>query len=567
MSDASSHQLDGPTPDDALRQADAQAKGAAAGPVLAADGTPLKKSLARSLRIQKFRALMLIAPLLVFVLVTFIAPIADMLFRSVENEIVADTLPRTVEALEEWDYASGEAPDEPVYQALYDDLFLAAERKQHTRLGTRLNYELTGISSLFRQSGRGVDDIGELYQDQFEDLNDAWGEERIWAELMGSDDWLAAQEAWSADSGEDMPDFQLREGMATRLPETTRTFLDFVRFIRAEDNESPLDEEPWSRVYAALYADLAEKDVAGYAGPHADLLQEADAAVAGFESKNVKQAFLDIDDDWGSPRVWGTLQAFAPEYTPGYFLNAVDMQQTADGVSLRNEDERIYGLLFKRTMFMSLVITFSCIALGYPVAYLLSTLPMRSANLLMILVLLPFWTSLLVRTSAWKVMLQQQGVINDVLVWLGLVGDGSRLVMINNQFGTIVAMTHILLPFMILPMYSVMSTIPPYYVRAAKSLGATNWTAFWRVYFPQSVPGIGAGSILVFILAIGYYITPEIVGGTTGTFISNRIAYHISSSLNWGLAAALGTILLAVVLILYWAYDRIVGIDNVKLGG
>ena len=111
-----------------------------------------------------------------------------------------------------------------------------------------------------------------------------------------------------------------------------------------------------------------------------------------------------------------------------------------------------------------------------------------------------------------------------------------------------------------------MQTIPPTYLRAAKSLGATNSYAFWKVYFPLSVPGIGAGSILVFILAIGYYITPELVGGTTGTFISNRIAYHISSSLNWGLAAALGSILLAVVMILYWAYDRIVGIDNVKLG-
>jgi putative spermidine/putrescine transport system permease protein len=163
-------------------------------------------------------------------------------------------------------------------------------------------------------------------------------------------------------------------------------------------------------------------------------------------------------------------------------------------------------------------------------------------------------------------MLQNQGVINDVLVWIGLITDDSRLEIINNQFGTIVAMTHILLPFMILPMYSVMKTIPPSYLRAAKSLGATNWTAFWRVYFPQSVPGIGAGSILVFILAIGYYITPEIVGGTDGIFISNRIAYHISSSLNWGLASALGAILLGVVLILYWVYDKIVGIDNVKLG-
>jgi putative spermidine/putrescine transport system permease protein len=127
-------------------------------------------------------------------------------------------------------------------------------------------------------------------------------------------------------------------------------------------------------------------------------------------------------------------------------------------------------------------------------------------------------------------------------------------------------MTHILLPFMILPLYSVMKTIPKTYVRAALSLGANDWTAFWRVYFPQTVPGIGAGAILCFILSIGYYITPELVGGTTGTFISNRIAYHISSSLNWGLAAALGTMLLAFVLVLYWLYDHIVGIDNVKLG-
>ena len=170
------------------------------------------------------------------------------------------------------------------------------------------------------------------------------------------------------------------------------------------------------------------------------------------------------------------------------------------------------------------------------------------------------------RTSAWKVLLQQQGVINDVLVWVGLVADDARLVMINNQFGTILAMTHILLPFMILPLFSVMKTIPPSYLRAAKSLGASNWTAFWRVYFPQSVPGIGAGSILVFILAVGYYITPELVGGTKGTFISNRIAFHISSSLNWGLAAALGAILLGFVVLLYWVYDRLVGIDNVKLG-
>jgi putative spermidine/putrescine transport system permease protein len=207
-----------------------------------------------------------------------------------------------------------------------------------------------------------------------------------------------------------------------------------------------------------------------------------------------------------------------------------------------------------------------CILLGYPIAFLLATLPMRTSNVLMILVLLPFWTSLLVRTSAWKVLLQNQGVVNDFLVWMGFIADGSRLELINNVTGTVIAMTHILLPFMILPLYSVMKTIPPTYMRAAKSMGANDFMAFRRVYFPQSIPGIGAGSILVFILAIGYYITPEIVGGTKGVFISNRIAYHISSSLNWGLGAALGAILLVVVLALYWLYDKFVGIDNVKLG-
>lgn len=417
------------------------------GPMLAADGTPLKKSLQRALRRQKIRALMLIAPLLLFILITFIAPIADMLFRSVENQIVSDTIPRTVVALRGWDFHEGEAPDEAVYAALAEDLQAAIKVKTHTRLGSRLNYEKSGISSLFRKSGRDVS-------------------------------------KW------DVP------------------------------NDGPY-----------------------------------------------KEKFLDVDEDWGDVEVWRVIQTYSGKYTNGYFLNAIDMEKSAEGPRAREESQQIYLMLFKRTMFMSITITLSCLLLGYPVAWLLSNLPMRTSNLLMILVLLPFWTSLLVRTSAWKVLLQQQGVINDILVWLGFVSDADRLVMMNNSTGTIIAMTHILLPFMILPLYSVMKTIQPSYLRAAKSLGATNWTAFWRVYFPQSVPGIGAGSILVFILAIGYYITPEIVGGTDGVFISNRIAYHISSSLNWGLAAALGTILLAVVMLLYWLYDRIVGIDNVKLGG
>ena len=185
---------------------------------------------------------------------------------------------------------------------------------------------------------------------------------------------------------------------------------------------------------------------------------------------------------------------------------------------------------------------------------------------LMVMVLLPFWTSLLVRTTSWIVLLQRNGVVNDIIVWLGIIDDGSRIQMVYNQTGTLVAMTQILLPFMILPLYSVMKTISPSYMKAARSLGASPLRAFARVYVPQTVPGIGAGCLLVFILSIGYYITPALVGGQSGQLISNFIAYHMKSSLNWGLAAALGTILLFAVLSLYWLYNKIVGIDNMKLG-
>ncbi len=352
--------------------------------------------------------------------------------------------------------------------------------------------------------------------------------------------------------------------IAKFLPLTTRAYTAWAVYTSTQNGKDPAAANPWEAVPVALVLDLKTADLSDYSGPHVELLQElqkADLPLTSFT-----ETFTNYDPDWATVTPWETIQTHSGLYTSGYFLNAVDAQKTPAGIAWQPEDKQILQKLFVRTLIMSLVITGSCIMLGYPVAWLLANLPMRKANILLILVLLPFWTSLLVRTSAWKVMLQQQGVINDILVWIGLVNDAERLIMINNQFGTIVAMTHILLPFMILPMYSVMQTIPPSYLRAAKSLGATNWTAFWRVYFPQSVPGIGAGSILVFILAIGYYITPEIVGGTKGVFISNRIAYHISSSLNWGLAAALGSILLAAVLILYWAYDRIVGIDNVKLG-
>ncbi len=513
-------------------------------PNLAADGSALKRRLRKAERARKMRALALVAPLLVFVLVTFIAPIADMLFRSVENQIVSETLPRTVVALDDWDHRSGRAPDEDVFAALYVDLYEARAFKVHTRLASRLNYERNGMASLFRKTGRKIArmDTGR-YAQAFKDLDAAWADPGAWNALM-SDPHSAAL-----------------------LPETSSAWSSWRRVV-SHRGDALAETEPDDVVFVTLYRDLQSNGerIATAVGPQSERLKTAAQAAAQMEPLSLRDQFLGIEDGWGDTGIWGTIAAFSDPYTAGYFLAAVDLQYTAEGVQGQPESQRIYILLFERTLILSLVITLTCVLLGYPVAYLLSNLPLRISNLLLILVLLPFWTSLLVRTSAWKVLLQQQGVINDLLVWSGLVADDERWAMINNQTGTIIAMTHILLPFMILPLYSVMKTIPGAYARAARSLGANEWTVFRRVYFPQTVPGIGAGCILVFILAIGYYITPELVGGTTGTFISNRIAYHISSSLNWGLAAALGSILLVVVVVLYWVYDKIVGIDNVKVG-
>ncbi|MEL6584590.1 MAG: ABC transporter permease [Pseudomonadota bacterium] len=508
------------------------------GPVLAADGTPLKRSLQRSLRVQKMRAFLLVAPLLLFILISFVFPIADMLFRSVENDIVQETLPLTTEEMASWDPESGVAPGERVFTALQSDIVVAAEKRIHTRLGSRLNYQASGISSLFRRSGRGADrtDADEI-TDQFIQLNEDWQDPATMATLAAT------------------------PGAAIQLPLFVGSFEMWADLMVLEGDD-PTAEQPWDFVYAALYRDILDAP----AGDLSVLEPALITQVSAFEPFSAREAFEDIDDDWLDPEVWETLYLYSPAYTAGYFYNAVDLEKSLDGPVAVDEDQQIYITLFIRTLILSVSITFSCLMLGYPIAWLLSNIAARHANLLLILVLLPFWTSLLVRTSAWKVLLQQQGVINDVLVWIGLVDDANRLVMINNQLGTIIAMTHILLPFMILPLYSVMKTIPPSYLRAAKSLGATNWTAFWRVYFPQTIPGIGAGAILVFILAIGYYITPELVGGTSGIFISNRIAFHISSSLNWGLAAALGSLLLILVLALYWVYDRLVGVDKVSLG-
>ena len=412
------------------------------GPILAADGRPLKESLRKVQRVRRLRAIALVLPLFVFVLVTFILPIVDMLFRSVDNPVVARNLPVTLLVLENWNNKG--VPGEAAFAAIAGELVEARQNREMGKVASRLNFETSGMRSLIGKS---------------------------------------------------------------------------VRKIRK------------------------------------------------LKSGPFKEAMIKMDKRWGEQEVWATIKRIGQPWTAVQYLAALDLKTQPDGsIGMQPEDRQIYGQIFGRTFWISLLVTVFCLILAYPVSYLLATLPLRHSNLLMVMVLLPFWTSLLVRTTSWIVLLQRNGVVNDLMVWVGIIGEDGRLQMIYNQMGTLIAMTQILLPFMILPLYSVMKTISPSYMQAARSLGARPVSAFIRVYMPLTGPGVGAGCLLVFILSIGYYITPALVGGQSGTMISNFIAYHMKSSLNWSLAAALGTILLAAVLMLYWLYNKIVGIDNMKLG-
>jgi putative spermidine/putrescine transport system permease protein len=411
-------------------------------PILTADGTPLKQALRRSQSAERRRAFMLVAPLLLFIFIVFVVPIAAMMWRSVYNPEIRDFLPQTSAALEQWD--GKELPSEEVFRAMAADMIVGEKDRTIGRVAARINREIPGARSTVMGTARKVNTWSEPYREKF----------------------IAADQRWSS--------------------------VNFWRIMKRETS------------------------------------------------------FL----------------------TPVYYLLAFDYEYKPDGAIVqRPPDYRVYRGLFIRTAWMSLLITGICVLLAYPVSYLLATQPPRISNLLMILVLLPFWTSLLVRTSAWIVLLQKQGVINDLLVWSGLIDNAERLRMIYNSTGTIIAMTHILLPFMILPLYSVMKTIPPSYLRAGKSLGAHPFRAWWRIYFPLTLPGLAAGCILVFILAIGYYITPALVGGDTGIFISNLIAQNMQgSSAQLKLAAALATILLVAVLLLYWVFNKLVGVDKLKFG-
>ena len=220
-----------------------------------------------------------------------------------------------------------------------------------------------------------------------------------------------------------------------------------------------------------------------------------------------------------------------------------------------------YGRTFLATFEVSALTTAICILMGYPLAYFLSEIPKRAANLCMIAVLLPLWTSLLVRTYAWLVLLQRRGLINSWGIELGLWDE--PLALVHNLAGTLIGMVHVMLPFLVLPLYSAMRAIDRNYLRAAANLGAGPLRSFWLVFFPLAMPGLATGALIVFILCLGFYVTPAVLGGGKVIMVSSRIASDIEIFFNWGAASALGVVLLALTAALIVAASRLVRIDGV----
>lgn len=271
----------------------------------------------------------------------------------------------------------------------------------------------------------------------------------------------------------------------------------------------------------------------------------------------VKAALVARQPLWGELSTWQTLKRVANPLTSYYLLSVFDRKVDAKtGVEQPlPADQALYVNVLLRTLWMATVVTLLCVGIGYPLAWWLAKQPASRANLLMILVLLPFWTSLIVRTASWIVLLQSGGLINRALMATGIIDH--PLTLVFNRIGVYISMTHILLPFIVLPLYAVMKGISPACVRAAVSLGAHPFIAFWRVFVPQTYAGIAAGALLVFMMAIGYYVTPALLGGPDDQMVSYFVAFFTNSTMNWGMAAALGSQLLVIVLLLYIVYVRV----------
>jgi putative spermidine/putrescine transport system permease protein len=335
-------------------------------------------------------------------------------------------------------------------------------------------------------------------------------------------------------------------------------------------------ELPPESAYAALANDIRAAREAGslasaatrlnYDAPGFRTLLFTTGRRLGSESTAAaRDTLIAIDPKWGERETWAVLRRAGGPVTDFYLLGALDLRRDAEGaITGVPPEQRVFRNVLGRTLWIAGIVTVVCLVLGYPVAYVIAAQPPGRASVLLFLVLLPFWTSLLVRTVAWVVLLQKEGVLNNLFLTLGLVNEPLR--MIFNRFAVYVAMVHVLLPFMVLPLYSVMRGIPRSYVRAASSLGATPFTAFRRVYLPMTLAGVAAGCLMVFIQALGYYITPALVGGGDDQMISYFIAFYASKTVNWGMAAALSLMLLTATLVLYAVYNRMIGIERMRLG-
>jgi ABC-type spermidine/putrescine transport system permease subunit I len=251
-------------------------------------------------------------------------------------------------------------------------------------------------------------------------------------------------------------------------------------------------------------------------------------------------------------------------FIPVFWLSSLSFFDRADELSWVNYDRifqsQLYIKTFIVTLKISFIVLFFCILLGYPLCYWLSQLPDRIAGILMVFVLLPFWTSVLVRTYAWLVILQRNGIINDTLISIGWIDEPLQLA--HNLTGTVIGMVHILLPFFILPLFASMRSIDTNFIRAAISLGSTPRGAFWRIFFIMSLPGFFAGTVLVFILALGTYVTPALLGGGKIQMLAQRIDSTIMLYSNWGAASALGVVLLILAFATIWIFNRAFGIDK-----
>lgn len=400
----------------------------------------LRREWLRSGKSRRKVSLLLVAPLFVYVLVTFMLPIGLVLYRSVENSELAQALPQTAAELSRWHPADpGDLPPDAVF-AIFTHELAAAPRQAVAELARRLNYEISGLRTVVMSTARKM---------------------------------------------------------------------------------------------RSAKADPADADA--------------------------RQALAEIDQRWNDPAYWHALKRAAPHYTPYYLLAALDLREGDDGSIVRApEDQRTFVDILLRTLRISAIVTGITLLLGFPYANLMATASRRFSLFLMIAVMLPFWTSLLARTSAWIVMLQKEGLINTLLGRLGLIGQPLELIF--NTTGLYIVMVHMMLPFMVLPIFATMKGIPPHFMRASASLGAHPVRGFLHVYLPMTLPGVGAGALLTFIVTAGYYITPSLVASARDQMVGYFIAFFANKTINWGMASSLGIMLLLCVAVIYLVATRTVGI-------